>query len=556
MCGVQRPGYNVPSSPMIDTTENTATFYYIEGLKATQIYDDAVRAARLFGRAMEIDSTHSPSYFAAANNMALHDLPRALAYSRTANRLDSVNEWYRTQLARLLVMSEKYDEALGEYQRLLRAAPSNPENYTMLAALYDFRRQPFSALALLDSAEVRFGRMEAIGGFRRDIYMRLNMLDHAIEESLAMIAEFPYDYENYLIAGDLYLATGRDSLSRAYLLKASALNPDAPEVLASMANYYRTSGDMAGFFASLRRLFRNKSFDVRDKAMILRDITRDRPFFGANYLAASELALLLRAEHPNDYDVLNLYVTTLLANGQTDEALSVYKSCLSDTVSIVAPFISIIDGEAFLGRADSVDKYSLMAIRRFPDNAELYIRRGSALSYMGRDREALRVYRRALRVAATDSLRSAVHGITGDMHHKAGRDRRAFASYDRALRLDPDNVHVLNNYAYFLSLRKERLDRALEMASRVIELEPGNPTYIDTYGWVLFKMGRLEEARVALQRAVSLDRRGSGELFIHYGDVLHALGDMFMARFYWGKALEAGHDAEEINARMATTAEK
>ncbi len=83
-----------------------------------------------------------------------------------------------------------------------------------------------------------------------------------------------------------------------------------------------------------------------------------------------------------------------------------------------------------------------------------------------------------------------------------------------------------------------------------MRLQQNSPTYIDTYGWVLFRMGRFEEAKTALRQAVSLDADESPELMIHYGDVLYELKEYYMASFYWKKALEKGYDPAEIEERL------
>ena len=113
---------------------------------------------------------------------------------------------------------------------------------------------------------------------------------------------------------------------------------------------------------------------------------------------------------------------------------------------------------------------------------------------------------------------------------------------------------VLNNYAYFLSLEERDLERALSMSSLVVALTDNNPTYLDTHAWVLFKLGRTEEAKKLLQKAVALDGQESPELMVHYGDILHELGEQFMAEVYWRRALEKGYDARQIEQRIAQPA--
>jgi Tfp pilus assembly protein PilF len=115
---------------------------------------------------------------------------------------------------------------------------------------------------------------------------------------------------------------------------------------------------------------------------------------------------------------------------------------------------------------------------------------------------------------------------------------------------------VLNNYAYFLSLEGRNLERALTMVSHAIALSENNSTFLDTMAWVLYKLGRYAEAKKYMQQALSLDRSRSAELALHYGDILHALGEDFMAKTYWRKALERGAKKEEIEKRFITEESK
>ena len=128
--------------------------------------------------------------------------------------------------------------------------------------------------------------------------------------------------------------------------------------------------------------------------------------------------------------------------------------------------------------------------------------------------------------------------------------KKCYEAYAKSLRYQPDNALVLNNYAYFLSLEGRDLDRALAMAGRAVELTDNNPTYLDTEAWVLFRMGRTADARKVMQQAIARDRQQSPSLMMHYGDILHALGEHFMAEVYWRKALEKGYDPDAVTRRL------
>jgi tetratricopeptide (TPR) repeat protein len=190
------------------------------------------------------------------------------------------------------------------------------------------------------------------------------------------------------------------------------------------------------------------------------------------------------------------------------------------------------------------------ALKYDPENLHALFQYSDAL--VDRDKNPEKV----LKGLQNDSLRSLMLGSIGDMYYardSVGNAPKAYAFYEKALRYNPDNVHVLNNYAYFLSLEERDLERALAMSARVQELEPGNPTFVDTHGWILYKLGRYEEAKTALRQAVAFDAGASTELLIHYGDILYELKEYFMASIYWKKALEKGYDPAAIESRLKKT---
>ena len=123
-------------------------------------------------------------------------------------------------------------------------------------------------------------------------------------------------------------------------------------------------------------------------------------------------------------------------------------------------------------------------------------------------------------------------------------------AYDKALELHADNAMVLNNYAYFLSVEGRDYERALIMSTRANQLSENNSTYLDTHAWILYKLGKYEEARNVQRKALMLDTTGSEALLMHYGDILYALNELFMAETYWRKALEMGADAKRIERRI------
>jgi tetratricopeptide (TPR) repeat protein len=109
----------------------------------------------------------------------------------------------------------------------------------------------------------------------------------------------------------------------------------------------------------------------------------------------------------------------------------------------------------------------------------------------------------------------------------------------------------LNNYAYFLAERGENLSQALEMTIRSNKIDPDNPTYLDTWAWVLYKNAQYQEALLKQEQALELSEVPSADLFDHFGDILFQLGKTERALISWKRALELGtEDQEKIREKI------
>ena len=137
---------------------------------------------------------------------------------------------------------------------------------------------------------------------------------------------------------------------------------------------------------------------------------------------------------------------------------------------------------------------------------------------------------------------SDFYAILGDLLFQKKREAEAFAAYDSCLQWKPDNIGCLNNYAYFLSLKGDNLEKAEEMSYKTIKAEPKNATYLDTYAWILFMQRRYAEARIYIDQATQNASTPSPDIYEHAGDIYALNGDMPAAISYWQQALAKAPD--------------
>ncbi|MDR2894829.1 MAG: tetratricopeptide repeat protein [Alistipes sp.] len=549
----------------IAQSRDSLIVHYTDGIRlaADERYTEALGA---FEKALAADPDHAPSLYEAAillmapaadqNNPdpnAEQNADRALAYSSRAVELDPDNAWYRRQKARILISRDRFDEALTLYEAMVAdEGAKDPDNYRMLALLYYRKDRTDDALAALDSAMVRTGPDPGLTEMKRGMLLDADRVDEAAAVTEAYIASTPYDEENRLALASIYGYQGRDSLQVATLDEVIRINPDNDKALSSLADLYFSQGRTALHIATLKQLFTLPGVPLARKIERLEILTANTNLYRTHFFEVGNLVLALFTLYPGNAQAAELYSDHLVRGGDTEGALALLKGRLEKPEPPLSTLLKTIQIEAWVGRADSVAHWGDAALELYPREMEIYLLLSGAQQYLGQSRQARKTLSRALRVADTDSLRSEVQGTIGTLWHEEGNVKKTYAAYDRALEYNAGNALVLNNYAYFLSLEGRDLDRALGMARRATRLEENSATYLDTYAWVLYKTGDYTEARRVMQLALPLDSGQNPELLMHYGDILWALGEQFMATTYWKRARDAGWEpASEIEERLS-----
>jgi tetratricopeptide (TPR) repeat protein len=128
---------------------------------------------------------------------------------------------------------------------------------------------------------------------------------------------------------------------------------------------------------------------------------------------------------------------------------------------------------------------------------------------------------------------------------------RAEADLRRILALDADDVNALNALGYTLADRTDRYQEALELIARAYAAEPDNAAIIDSYGWVLYRLGRTEEALVELLRAFT--KQKDAEIAAHVAEVLWVLGRKDEAVNYFVEARRIDPDSRSLKRALDKT---
>jgi tetratricopeptide (TPR) repeat protein len=265
------------------------------------------------------------------------------------------------------------------------------------------------------------------------------------------------------------------------------------------------------------------------------------------------LEVLLVEMHPADASVLEAVGNRRKAGNKLGEALELYKKSLT-----IQPKNERLLEEVIVNsfetstNYDEVAIYTRIAIEEFPESAEFWFYEGVLLSAQKKDSAAIQALETALRLneEKNPQLAQVAFSTLGNSLYQLGNQVAAFSNFDKALALNPNDEQVLNNYAYFLSLAKQDLAKALDMAQRVVKKYPRNGTYLDTLAWVLYQLERYEEAASTLEEALKFEKEPSGVLIEHYGDILFRLGKVEEAVSWWKKAKESPEGSDQLAQKI------
>jgi Tfp pilus assembly protein PilF len=147
-------------------------------------------------------------------------------------------------------------------------------------------------------------------------------------------------------------------------------------------------------------------------------------------------------------------------------------------------------------------------------------------------------------------LLAQFYSSLGDTYHSTKQHQKSDSLYDLALNIEPENVQVLNNYSYYLSLRNHDIERAIEMSKKSNEISPNNASFQDTYAWILYQQKEYKEAKIWLQKAYENGGNLSPVITEHYGDVCFQLGDKEQALIFWQKAKSLGEGSKYLDKKI------
>ena len=540
-----------PEANVSEDDKNEFQYTFIEALKQKMIGNNQA-AVTLFSKCLEINPNSSSAMFELAKiHSSNGDQTSSALLLEKAINLSPENKWYKILLAQIYQQGKQYKKAADLYQQLYALDPENLEYLYMYAALLNSAENYDLSIKAYNELEKKVGINDQISVEKQQIYKAEGKKKEALAEIQKLVELNPKEPRYYGLLADFYLSEKDEANALKYYMKILEIDPENGFVLFSLASFYREKEDKEKAWEYVRKGFMNKSVEVDAKIQYYLMMTADpeKPFFTDDQV--NELVNILVKTNGDDYRVYTVYAEYLIRKGKLAEAREQLRDVLKNEKDNYLIWERRLMISNDLQDFQSVYSDAAKALELFPNQPVLYGLRAVACLQLQKYTEALDILKEGEPYLLDNKpLKIQFELYRGEANYKLNKVEDAFKSFDTVLSLDPENYLAMNNYAYYLSLRNENLEKAELLSGKAVKENPENATYLDTYAWVLFMRKDYQLAKFYMEIALKNGGDKNGVIVEHYGDILFRLGEKDLAIEQWKKALATGESSEFLKEKI------
>ena len=553
-CGTHKAAQVQPVSQLTEADYRRHDYYFLEATRQREAGNHA-DALALYEHCLSINPQSAAVMYELAQYYAFLQQPeRSRVLLEKAVELQPDNFWYRQTLGAYYRSIKEMDKAIAVYEEMSTQFPARGELLMMLMDLYSQQKDYPNLIKTLDRLEVKEGKSEQLSMEKYRIYLQMGDKENAFREMENLSKEYPNDVRYRVMLGDSYLDNDRPDEAYAIFQAALAEDPENAQAQLSMASYYERMGMDSLFYLQQEAVLMNSKLGSSVKAEVMRRIILQNEQTGKDSTRVLQLFDRMLSVPQEDATIATLCYS-YMQHKQMDDSVGVpvlEKILEVEPDNIAARYSLLMVAVRKNDYAEAV-RICEPAIQYNPEELAFYYYLGISYFQVERNLDALAVLQKGVTQVTPESdkkLVSDFYTFIGDLHHSMEKQEACYEAYDSALVYNPDNIGVLNNYAYFLSLERRNLDKAEEMSFRTVKAEPKNDTYLDTYAWILFEKERYTEARIYIDEAMKNGGGESATIVEHSGDIYYMLGEVDKALEFWKQAAGMEHESATLERKI------
>lgn len=540
----------LPDADPLKVDRFNVEFLIVEGIHFLSI-DNPAKALDSFMQAHQIMPENAAINYKIAQILKDgEEIDQALFYVSKATDKEESNYFYQALKAEILTDKGDLSGAIATYEDLYELSEVAPDDYLLeLAALYLYNGNPNMALKTYNRIEKRLGILEEVSTQKQKIYLKQNKLKEAIAEGKKLVEAYPKIGAYAVSVSQILVSNDKNKEAIEYLKEYLAEHPNQAEAEMELAKLYRQENEFKLALKYFEKAFRSEEIQLEDKlnsfVALIQKLSNEEDLLKLKSLGKSILEI-----HSSDANAYAANGDLYFALNEKDSAKYFYKKAVELNGNNLQLWQNLLSLEMENNNYQNVIDYADEALTYFPNQPVLYLYAGSANFSLKNFKNAIMFWEQGKAIVyGNDRMKSSFAAQLADAYHADKQYEKAFKSYEEAIKANPNNYFAINNYAYYLSLKKRNLERAKELSARMVNANPDNATFLDTHAWVLFQMEEYQEALKYLEKAVQ--NQSSATIIEHYADALYKTGQKEKALEQWKRAKSLGGASELIDKKIA-----
>lgn len=477
-----------------------------------------------------------------------NDLQKAEAELQIAIKIDPTSEEAVTTLAMLYT-----DEGdTGHALKVLSSIPDSARSaklYAALGAAYEQRKDFKSAIdAYKHSIVLDRDNLDSIRGLAEN-YLNDGQLDAALDQYKVIADSNPEDAQTYIRIAEIYRREGKYDLALENLKHADTLVPDTMDVPYSMAAVYQAQGRYDDAIKLLQDLLKktekaelgssqsdrnNRAIFIERLGMIYRD--------QENYQAAVDtFRKMLALGDENARSGYQEIIDTYREAKQWPQATAVAKEAV-EKMPDDRDLRMVLDAQlADMGQVDQAVADIRSMLKGGPEDRDAYVRLGIIFTRAKRWSDAEQSLAKAEQLSTKADDKAYVYFLRGDLYQRQKMYDQAEGEFRKVLAAtpatDPQAAATLNYLGYMNADRGVKLEESLNYIKQALTFDPNNPAYLDSLGWVYFRLGKYDLAEENLNKA-ALHMSSDPTVQEHLGDLYQKTGRLKLAAAHWERSVQ------------------
>lgn len=517
--------------------------------------DNIEKALELYMELYKMNTTNATVCFELAQIYAAgNQREDALFFAERAATLEPDNKWILMLLASAYRNFDNQQKEIEVFKQLIKIDSLYPDYRFELAISYQQYERFDEALATLNELEAILGVNEIISNQKKEIYLEQGDLDGAVKEIEKLIKTYPKNVEYYGTLAQIYMVNGKEKDALKVYDKMLEIAPDDPRPHLDLAQYYKDQRDFEKSIYHLKKAMVSPTLDIDKKIGVLLSLYDASGNDSILKKESYDMLSSIIEQNPNDPKAYAIYGDFLSRDQKNHEALAMYKKATrldGGNIYDIWDQILLIEIQSEMWDSLAVDGPTVVDL--FPNQSIPYFFSGVALNMTKQLDEAAEYLEAGVPyVIGNPRLKEQFYTQLADVYHQMEEHKQSDKYFDLALALNENNPTALNNYAYYLSVRNENLDKALRMSEKSNNLSPNNAIFLDTWAWILYQQKNYPKALEIIEKAMLHGGGKSGEVVEHYGDILYKNGMKDKALEQWQKAKALGDASPAIDQKINT----